>query len=203
MVYLVKLDSAYKIGYSKDVKNRMKSFKTSNLNVELISFREGSMRNEQELHKALIDYNLRNELYEINDDIKNLFNTFIFDSQIDYKIEIDKLKKENTKLKEDNVRLSNELEKKEQRSEIKPEQKYIKEILMNGKLYSIDIIKYKDYILFGDSLSYKLSDCNFYNIHGTFAKIYTVSGRPMYYVQTGLAIPIVELEELVNKILKK
>lgn len=101
MLYLVKLDAAYKIGYTKNLKSRMSSFKTSCVTVELLSWREGSMENEKELHNALKEYNIKNELYEMNDELRELFDTFKFDLNLNSKIELANLKKENTKLKSD------------------------------------------------------------------------------------------------------
>lgn len=196
MIYLVKLDSAYKIGYTSELKKRINSYKTSCINVELISFREGNMNNEKELHSVLNDYNIRNELYEINDDVKNLFETFVFDSQIDYKKELDKLKKEYDKLKEENLILKKEKYKTD--SEIKPYLIKTKELLKNGKIIEIKILYYETYIMFGDLLFYKLETQNFQDNYGKIAKIYNIGGTEMYYVKSGLALPLLELKNLIE-----
>lgn len=197
MLYLVKLDAAYKIGYTKNLKSRISSFKTSCVTVELLSWREGSIENEKELHRVLKEYNIKNELYEMNDGLKELFDTFKFDLNLDSKMELDRLKKENDKLKSD-LNYYKKIVEGGNPENLDPIRKYCKEFIKMGCPINIDIIEYKDYIKIGDIL-YKFSDNSFYDLHNNLAKVYTIKNIEMHYIYSGLAVPITELIEITTQ----
>lgn len=101
MLYLVELDKAYKVGYSNEVHKRVSSFRTSNLKVNLISTREGDKYHESLIHNALNEYNIRNQLYQINPEVIKIFNNYELEIEKDKKSndKISKLEKENYDLK--------------------------------------------------------------------------------------------------------
>lgn len=56
MLYLVKLDNSYKIGFSKDIHKRIKQIGVTHKEVELISTKCGSKEDEKELHLLCKDF---------------------------------------------------------------------------------------------------------------------------------------------------
>lgn len=77
MLYLVKLDNAYKIGYSKDVESRIKDLFVTHIDCELISTKFGNKRDEKSIHLLCEKYNIKNELFDINPKVVDIFNTYI------------------------------------------------------------------------------------------------------------------------------
>lgn len=106
MIYLVQLDNVYKIGYTDNIKERINSLSKTHLNINLISLREGDIKHEKLLHKACKEFHIKNELFEINDLVVDIFKNYQFDTIANNKIhnieyEINELKSELNKLKED------------------------------------------------------------------------------------------------------
>ena len=95
MLYLVRFDNALKIGYTSNLINRLNNFKTTQLNVELISSREGNVKHEKILHELCASSKLRNELFKDDPIVISIFNNHIFN---DNEIEIKNLEIENKKL---------------------------------------------------------------------------------------------------------
>lgn len=77
MLYLVKLDNSYKIGFSKDIHNRIKQIGVTHTEVELISTKFGNKEDEKELHLLCKAFWIKNELFEINKTVEQIFNTYI------------------------------------------------------------------------------------------------------------------------------
>lgn len=77
MLYLLKLDNAYKIGYSTNIKNRIKQLQSTHVDVELISTKFGNKHDETIIHLLCKDYHIKNELFQIDDNVTKIFNTFI------------------------------------------------------------------------------------------------------------------------------
>ena len=77
MLYLVKLDNAYKIGYSKDVEARIKTLFTTHVDCKLISTKFGNKRDEETLHLLCEKYHIKNELFQIDVRVEEIFNTYI------------------------------------------------------------------------------------------------------------------------------
>lgn len=123
MLYLVRFDNALKIGYTSNLIDRLKSFQTTQLNVELVSSREGDLKHEKILHELCSSAKLRNELFRDEPIVISIFNNHIFnDEEIrnknlemknkelmitnsSLKLEIKQLNKENQKLI-DNLRFA-------------------------------------------------------------------------------------------------
>ena len=105
MLYLVKLDNTYKIGYSEDIISRIKQISATHIEVELISTKLGNMKDEKRLHELCKEYHIKNELFEINKEVCKIFNTYICEN-------LRKTPEDNIEqLKEENKRLTEELEK--------------------------------------------------------------------------------------------
>lgn len=77
MLYLIKLDNAYKIGYTKDVSKRIKDLGTTHLIVELLSTKLGNKKDEKALHNLCKEYRIKNELFLPYKEVENLFNKYI------------------------------------------------------------------------------------------------------------------------------
>ena len=77
MIYLVQLDNAYKIGYAKDVNKRIKNLSATHVVVNLIDSKEGKHKDEKELHKLCNNFKIKNELFEINNEILGIFKNYI------------------------------------------------------------------------------------------------------------------------------
>jgi len=77
MLYLLKLDSCYKIGYTKNIQERIKHLSVTHLEVELISTKHGDKNDEKEIHKLCRKYKIKNELFQINNEVEKIFNTYI------------------------------------------------------------------------------------------------------------------------------
>ena len=77
MIYLVQLDNAYKIGYAKDVNKRIKNLEATHVIINLIDSKEGEYKDEKELHRLCRNFKIKNELFEIKDDVVNIFKNYI------------------------------------------------------------------------------------------------------------------------------
>ena len=77
MLYLVKLDSYYKIGYSDNIEQRLKQFEPTHIEVKLLSTKFGNRSDEKELHKLCKNFKIKNEIFEINEEVINIFNCYI------------------------------------------------------------------------------------------------------------------------------
>lgn len=76
MVYFIAQNNMVKIGYSKDVKKRIKSLKTASpYPLILLGYIEGDKQKERELHNQFIDYKQSGEWFKLSDDkILNFIN---------------------------------------------------------------------------------------------------------------------------------
>ncbi len=72
MLYLIHQTNtnAYKIGYTTNLDSRMNQYRTSMAYFEFIGTKEGSMEDEEEYHKRLIEYRInKSEWFELPDKI--------------------------------------------------------------------------------------------------------------------------------------
>lgn len=77
MIYLIvcRETQTCKIGYSKEPNKRLKQLKTGNANtLELLHVQEGTIPQEQAIHKIFAQYRITGEWFQYNDDIKLYFN---------------------------------------------------------------------------------------------------------------------------------
>jgi len=81
MIYLIKSNGFYKIGYTnglESLKKRMGSYKTHNPSYKLIGLSNGDKKKEKELHKLHKDYRVNNhsEWFDFGDNVNELFDVF-------------------------------------------------------------------------------------------------------------------------------
>lgn len=104
MLYLVRIDNSHlKIGYTKNLINRMKGLQTGSLNIELIASRDGERREERELHMLCESYKFRNELFKDDPYVISIFKNHIFNIDM---IKMKKLEKLYLKQTIENRKLS-------------------------------------------------------------------------------------------------
>jgi thiaminase len=77
MIYLVQLDNVYKIGYAKDVEKRIKNLSPTHVIVDLIHSMEGTIADEKELHKLCKEFKIKNELFELREEVIEIFKNYI------------------------------------------------------------------------------------------------------------------------------
>jgi hypothetical protein len=77
MIYLVQLDNAYKIGYAKNAEKRIKNLSATHVVVNLIDSKEGKHKDEKELHKLCNTFKIKNELFEIREEVLEIFKNYI------------------------------------------------------------------------------------------------------------------------------
>lgn len=76
MLYLIKSHDKLKIGYTKDIAKRLKQYKTHNLDIELISYRHGTMQDEKAIQDLCTDYKIDLEWYKCCDIVMNIFSSY-------------------------------------------------------------------------------------------------------------------------------
>lgn len=82
MLYLIKLAGKdqilLKIGYTKDLEQRIKTYKTHNPLIELIDTQSGEIKDETILHNQLLNYSFEgsNEWFVENEEIYNVWNSY-------------------------------------------------------------------------------------------------------------------------------
>ena len=75
MIYLIKSNNYLKIGYTKDISDRMLAYTTHNPEYILLAYRGGNMQAENLLHTLLSDYFIDNtEWMRYDDFILKMFN---------------------------------------------------------------------------------------------------------------------------------
>lgn len=77
MIYLVQLDNAYKIGYAKNIDKRIKNLSSTHIIVNLIDSKEGTYKDEKELHRLCDNFRIKNELFKIEEKVVDLFKNYI------------------------------------------------------------------------------------------------------------------------------
>ena len=102
MLYLIKLDNAYKIGFSENVEFRTKELFKTHIDCELLSTKFGNKKDEKELHTLCNNYFIKNELFQATPEVEKIFNTYI---SIHLKEEINKKMEELIKINKDNKKL--------------------------------------------------------------------------------------------------
>lgn len=56
MIYLIEDRDYLKIGYTKDIQSRLSGYKTENVYCKLLSYKEGTVKDETILHELCKDY---------------------------------------------------------------------------------------------------------------------------------------------------
>lgn len=196
MVYLVKLDNAYKIGFSDNVAQRIKTFQTTHIEVELICVREGDRHKESGIHNACNLYHIKNELFKIDPNVIDIFKAYIYDDVIQDNIF---LKKKIEKLEKEVKRQNQIIYSKTTIQESKIIKKEYKKTLCRGLTYPV--IYTEDTIQIGDLLFYDIEKEKLYNDYGQEAKEYTTKkGEKLYYIGTNIALKIEEVQQLIKNL---
>lgn len=76
MLYLLKSGNYLKIGYAKNIEERMKLYTTHNPDFELLDKAEGTLLDEKELHKICKKWQHRTEWYDYTEEIIEIFKKF-------------------------------------------------------------------------------------------------------------------------------
>lgn len=76
MIYLITDGKYLKVGYTTNIKSRMKQYATHTNNFRLLSYKEGGTADEEFLHKLLNKYLVRDEWFEYSDDVISTFNKY-------------------------------------------------------------------------------------------------------------------------------
>lgn len=94
MLYLIESGNFYKIGYAKDIKQRLKAYNTHNPNFNLIDYMEGDIQDEHTLHELCMDYKEKLEWFTKCPEILLIWKTYkkIIPKITELKQEIQKLK---------------------------------------------------------------------------------------------------------------
>lgn len=69
MIYLLKAQNLYKIGYANDIDKRMTAYKTHNPFVEWARYTKGSEKDEKKLHQKYKKYRTTGEWFQLPDEI--------------------------------------------------------------------------------------------------------------------------------------
>lgn len=82
MLYLIQSLNYYKIGFTTNIKERMKSYKTTNPHAVLLGVAEGTEEDELQYHLKLKEYNHYTEWFELPENIvKDLLSIFTMQDQ--------------------------------------------------------------------------------------------------------------------------
>lgn len=83
MLYLLKSGNYLKIGYAKNIEERMKLYTTHNPDFELLDKAEGTLLDEKELHKLCKKWQHRTEWYDYNEEVIKIFKEFVTKNKSD------------------------------------------------------------------------------------------------------------------------
>ena len=82
MLYLIRLkgkeQSLLKIGFTENINKRLNSYKTYNPLIELLSVKEGNIRDETNLHNKLSNYVYSTEWFIECDEVYKVWNNYIY-----------------------------------------------------------------------------------------------------------------------------
>ena len=76
MLYLLEDREYLKIGYAKDVNQRIKQHQISNLHLKLLDTKIGTLRNEKELHQLCKKYRIQSEWYQNCSEVIDIWNRY-------------------------------------------------------------------------------------------------------------------------------
>lgn len=76
MLYLVEDRDYLKIGYAKNIKDRMSGYKLHNCYAKLIDSKEGSILNEKELHELCKEWHYQGEWFYNVPEVKQIFEKY-------------------------------------------------------------------------------------------------------------------------------
>lgn len=97
MLYLIKSSDYIKVGFTTNIKNRMKAYNTCNPDYELLDTVEGTEQDETNFHMDISKYFYRGEWFYFNQEIIDLWNRK-FDRKVYIKLKQEDLSKENLRM---------------------------------------------------------------------------------------------------------
>lgn len=78
MIYLIESDDYYKIGYTSNLEQRIKSYNTCNPNFKIIDTRNGSREDESALHTLCEDFREKFEWFKKDTSILYIWKTYFY-----------------------------------------------------------------------------------------------------------------------------
>jgi hypothetical protein len=78
MVYLIESDDYYKIGYTANLEQRIKSYNTCNPNFKIIDTRNGSKEDESALHTLCADFREKLEWFKKDPSVLYIWKTYFY-----------------------------------------------------------------------------------------------------------------------------
>ena len=76
MLYLIKDRDYIKIGYTSNLDQRQKAYETTNCYAEVIMTKDGTRKDESNLHKLCDKWHYKNEWFHYNDEIIKIFEEY-------------------------------------------------------------------------------------------------------------------------------
>lgn len=76
MLYLIKDRDYIKIGYTSNLDQRQKAYETTNCYAEVIMTKDGTRKDESNLHKLCDKWHYKNEWFHYDDEIVKIFEEY-------------------------------------------------------------------------------------------------------------------------------
>ena len=76
MIYLIQSNNLYKIGYTSNIEQRMNAYKAMNPNTIILNYKEGSTKDEVELHHLCYEYRTEQKEWFNSDKVIEIFNNY-------------------------------------------------------------------------------------------------------------------------------
>lgn len=106
MLYLIRDRDYIKIGYTANIDQRQKAYETTNCYAEIIMTKDGTRKDELNLHKLCNKWHYKNEWFHYNDEIVKIFEEYRPDYEERLITLETKIKEIEETLKNINVQLS-------------------------------------------------------------------------------------------------
>ena len=76
MLYLIKDRDYLKIGYTSNLDQRQKAYETTNCYAEVLMTKDGTRKDESDLHKLCDKWHYKNEWFHYDDEIVKIFEEY-------------------------------------------------------------------------------------------------------------------------------
>lgn len=106
MLYLIRDRDYIKIGYTANIDQRQKAYETTNCYAEIIMTKDGTRKDELNLHKLCNKWHYKNEWFHYNDEIVKIFEEYRPDYEERLITLETKIKEMEETLKNINIQLS-------------------------------------------------------------------------------------------------
>lgn len=81
MIYLIEDRDYLKIGYTKNIVDRLTTFELHNCYTKLLTVKEGTLKDEEALHKLCKEYKYKREWFKNCPEVKKIFNDYQWDGE--------------------------------------------------------------------------------------------------------------------------